>query len=216
MNHLALVVPYFAIANTINRKLAPSVKHVSLFPAASAPPLSVSDISEVDEVCEDNLRTEFECPITLRTMRAPVICTLDGISYHGPALHQSLEKFRSTPSGINLAHHSIDEVMRLNSTLQNAINHYLAGDRKAEADCYICPLSGSVMHNAVFCTLDKLSYDVESIQRYLEQHGKTPSGCLLAEGKSAKDVLVPNIALRKAIENYELLANSSSARFGHS
>lgn len=171
--------------------------------AASAPPLTDDDISESSESSENSTRPEFECPLTHSKMKSPAICTLDGISYEAQWLQKTLEMHGRTPTNIPVAREKIAMIMRLNTNLKNAIKRYR--NDEPEEICYCCPITKHIMREAVFCTLDNLSYEKEALREYLTTHGKTPNGIPLPDGVKTDDVIVPNITLRKAIETYQQL-----------
>jgi hypothetical protein len=193
-------MPLYQVAGIINQRIA------SLYPVlpcappqeieASAPPLTDNELSETSE---SSVRPEFECPLTLKTMKAPAICTLDGISYEAAVLQACIERHDKTPTNIFVDKTNIHNIILLNINLQHAIQHYRADE--SEVDCYCCTITGELMKEAMFCTLDRISYDKIAIHKYLTQHKSTPGGMLLPDNKQAHEVLVPNITLRNAILN---------------
>ncbi len=200
------------------KKISTMGSSVSLFPQPSAPPLNVKPSAppeekpiepsappltddELSETSEESERSEFQCPLTFSKMKTPVICTLDGISYEASVLQAAMLKYGRTPTNIPVAEHDIPKVIILNTNLQNAIKRYRANE--SERICYQCPITGQIMQEAVFCTLDKLSYEQAAIEDYLSKHGETPGGIKLPDGITLDAVLIPNRTLRKAIDSYQ-------------
>ena len=206
---LDLIMPYYQISTIIDQRIKahalPAVVHPQpsappLEPEPVAPPLTDSEVSESD-TSESKARGEFECPITMRTMKAAAICLLDGCSYEAAVLQASIEMSGMTPTRIPVSNDDIFKVMSFNVNLQQAINSYRAN--KSEEASYRCTVTGEIMRDAVFCVLDKKSYDAVGIRGFLSANKKTPDGTLLPDGVNIDDVLIANRALRKAIETYQ-------------
>lgn len=199
MRPVTLSLPFHYMAQAIQHAVAsaPLPPQPSAPPFVSAPPLTEDEFSRSSE---DNARMEFECPVSVSRMKAPAICLLDGVSYEAARLQESMTKYGKTPTNISVALQDIPKVMRLNTNLMNAIRCYNNGE--SEDECYRCPITKSIMRSAMFCVLDKLSYEESAISAYLQKHNETPSGIKMPDNLEINDVLCPNRTLRMAIERY--------------
>lgn len=233
VRQLDLSIPYYTMAQIINQRIAATAapkqcaaqlfyaKPANAAPQPSAPPLLDASENEaqyhyvaptapaltVSDSSEEESREEFECPVMLTQMQHAMICTLDGVSYEAEALQQSLKALGRTPTNIKVAAGDVAKVALPNTNLQAAINCYNNGE--PAADYYRCEITQDVMRSAMFCTLDNRSYDANAIRDYLQTHRKTPTGAVLANNVNIDDVLVPNLALRNAIENHQRLTQTN-------
>lgn len=199
---------------------------IGIFPRPSAPPKTNSSISEASEVPSKyrhpapsapqlsqssesgERRSEFECIVTGEMMKTAVICIRDGCTYEDDVIRKIIIKMHKTPTNIPVNADEIETVIRPNITLQNAMNCYLA--QQFEADCYRCPITGKYMEDAMFCTLDNLSYEKDAIVELLTNQRQTPDGIELPDGVGADSVLVANLTLRKVIESHMRLEQKTT------
>jgi U-box domain len=158
---------------------------------------------------EIEMPRSFICPISLKTMENPVLCTLDGISYEEREIREWLKKNRSSPltSQTMTLLTSIDDILHKNSALKEAIKVGLYPNAQSEREIpqsFICPISRETMENPVLCTLDGISYEEREIRKWLEENGTTPfTRQSMIPGTSIDDVLQKNITLKEAIEEFK-------------
>jgi len=108
----------------------------------------------------------------------------------------------------------IDVLGRDNKRLQEALdaavkNQKLAADSQDDADhpphYFVCPITGLVMENPSLAA-DGYTYEDSAIRRWLMEHGTSP----ITRERLAHYELIPNRALRSAIEDWQRKQGQSS------
>jgi hypothetical protein len=105
---------------------------------------------------------------------------------HGEVAPPSCQMLGASPASGSTSVHSSEGL------------HSVTGAVEEPSPAFLCPIMGDVMSDPVICT-DGHSYDRSSITRWLAEHNTSPATGMVLES----NLLIPNIALRNAIEEWE-------------